>query len=312
VGSGFSRIPQAAGRRAQYATIRAVPSAPPSLADTQAALVRRLYERAEASRWALPERDLAEALDRSVAHRFSGSPPSGAELRAYLESLHLQDLALACACARGEGRAWDHFVLEFRPVLYRAAGALGDDARESADGLYAELYGLEEREGTRRSLFRYYHGRSALAAWLRAVLAQRLIDRARSQKRLVPLPESEPAQQSTALPADPDRPRFLGVLVPALRTALDGLAARDRLRLALYYAKGLTLAQAGRMLGESEATVSRKLDRTRREVRRAVERQLLARHLTPEQVARCFEYATSDWGFDVERALSRAGPADDA
>ena len=289
-----------------------MPSASGSIAETDDALVRRLYERAGAARWALPDADFAEALDRSVAHRFAASPPSGAELRAYLESLHLQDLALACACARGEGRAWDHFVLEFRPVLYRAAGALGDDARESADALYADLYGLEEREGTRRSLFRYYHGRSTLAAWLRAVLAQRLVDRARTQKRLVPLPESEPAQPTTASPPDPDRPRFLAATVAALQAALNGLAARDRLRLALYYAKGLTLAQAGRMLGESEATASRKLDRTRRDVRREVERQLAARHLTPGQVARCFEYATSDWGFDLERALSGAGLSDDA
>jgi RNA polymerase sigma-70 factor (ECF subfamily) len=285
-----------------------VPSARPSLADTQAALVHRLYERAEASRWSLPERDFAEALDRSVAHRFAASPPSGAELRAYLESLHAQDLALACACARGEERAWDHFVLEFRPVLYRAAGALGGDARESADGLYAELYGLEEREGARRSLFRYYHGRSSLGAWLRAVLAQRLVDRARAASRLVPLPDSDPPERSAPSSPDPDRPRLLAALGAALKNALNGLVARDRLRLALYYSQQLTLAQAGRMLGESEATVSRKLDRTRRELRGEVERQLQARHLTAEQVAQCFEYATSDWGFDLDQALSRAGP----
>jgi RNA polymerase sigma-70 factor (ECF subfamily) len=287
-----------------------VPSPQGPLADTDSALVRRLYERAEASKWSLPHADFADALDRSAAHRFGQAKPTDAELRAYVESLHVQDLALACACARGDGRAWDHFVLEFRPVLYRAASALGDDARESADGLYAELYGLEEREGTRRSLFRYYHGRSTLGAWLRAVLAQRLVDRARVQRRLVPLPESEPAQPSPPSPPDPDRPRFLAALGAALKTALNGLAARDRLRLALYYSQGLTLAQAGRMLSESEATVSRKLDRTRRDVRREVERQLLARRLTPEQVARCFEFATSDWGFDLEQALSRAGPPD--
>lgn len=106
------------------------------------ALIRRLYERSGASRWSLPESDFAEALDRSAAHRFGQVVPAGAELSAYLESLHVEDLALACACARGEERAWDHFVLEFRPVLYRVAGALGGDARESADALYAELYGL--------------------------------------------------------------------------------------------------------------------------------------------------------------------------
>ena len=301
--------PPAGAQRARSCYDRCVSAAwPSSLADTMGALVRRLYERSGASRWSLPESDFADALDRSAAHRFGQVVPASAELSAYLESLHVEDLALACACARGEERAWDHFVLEFRPVLYRVAGALGGDARESADALYAELYGLEERDGARRSLFRYYHGRSTLGAWLRAVLAQRLVDHVRAAKRLAPLPESDPPSAAPP-PPDPDYPRFLAALGAALKRALDGLVARDRLRLALYYSQGLTLAQAGRMLGESEATVSRKLDRTRRELRREVERQLLALGLTAAQVARCFEYATGDWGFDLDQALSRAGPA---
>jgi RNA polymerase sigma-70 factor (ECF subfamily) len=287
-----------------------VPAALGSLADTNSALVRRLYERAAASRWSLPEEEFAEAVERSVRHRFGPSPPSAADLRAYIESLHAEDLALACACAHGEERAWNHFVLEFRPVLYRAAGALGDEARESADGLYAELYGLEERDGKRRSLFSYYHGRSRLGAWLRAVLAQRLVDRARATKRFVPLPETEPAQPPLGTPPgpDPDRQKLVAELRTALEGALSNLAARDRLRLALYYAQGLTLAQAGRVLGESEATVSRKLDRTRGDLRREVERRLRARQLSAGQVAQCFDYATSDWGFDLEQALARGRP----
>lgn len=270
------------------------------------ALARRMYERADGSRWSLPARDFAEALERSVAHRFGRSQPGGAELRGYLESLHTRDLALACACARGDERAWEHFVLEYRPLLYRAAAALGGDARECADSLYGELFGLEVRQGVRRSLFRYYHGRSTLGGWLRAVLAQRLVDRARATRRLVPLPDVEPAAPSATAQSDPDpdRSRLLAALRAAMKGALDALAARDRLRLALYYSQGLTLARAGRMLGESEATVSRKLERTRRDVRVDVERRLLARQLTPEQVARCFEYATGDWGFDLEQSLS--------
>ena len=43
---------------------------------------------------------------------------------------------------------------------------------------------------------------------------------------------------------------------------LDALAPRDRLRLAYYYVEELTLAEIGKLLGEHEATVSRKLERT--------------------------------------------------
>ena len=42
-------------------------------------------------------------------------------------------------------------MLEYRPVLYRAADALdrGGGAREIADSLYAELYGIKDRPGDR-------------------------------------------------------------------------------------------------------------------------------------------------------------------
>jgi hypothetical protein len=63
--------------------------------------VRRLHLRAKAIRWNLSEGDFAGALARSAGHRFRDQPPTSSELRAYLESLHLEDLALACACARG-------------------------------------------------------------------------------------------------------------------------------------------------------------------------------------------------------------------
>ena len=71
----------------------------------------------------------------------------------YLSSIHLDDLALACACALGDSEAWDHFVLEMRPGLHRAADALDRSgaARELADSLYADLYGLDQRGGGRQS-----------------------------------------------------------------------------------------------------------------------------------------------------------------
>ena len=115
-------------------------------------------------------------------------------------SLHLEDLALAAACADGNEAAWDHFVREHRPVLYRAADAIDKTgaAREAADALYAELFGLTERDGERRSLFRYFHGRSSLATWLRAVLAQRYVDGLRRTRRLDPLPADEGADAQAA------------------------------------------------------------------------------------------------------------------
>jgi RNA polymerase sigma-70 factor (ECF subfamily) len=227
---------------------------------------------------------------------------------AYLEALHLEDLALAASCARGHEPAWEHFVRELRPSLLACAAACArpDVARELADSIYAELFGLESRDGMRRSLFDYFHGRSTLAGWLRAVLAQRAVDRARASRRFDPLTEETPAGVSSQDegPPDVDRPRHLALVRAALSAALGGLAARDRLRLALYYTRQLKLAAVGVVLGESEATVSRKLARARRDLRAAVERRLREEHgLNDAQIAACFEEAQTDPAFDLGRAL---------
>ena len=151
----------------------------------------QLYQKADAGRWKVPPEVLSDALERSAEKAFAGRSPSGPELDRYFDALHLSDLALACACALGHDEAWDHFVREFRPGMYRAADAIdaSGTAREIADALYAELFGLKERDGIRQSVFRYFHGRSSLATWLRSLIAQRYVDRHRETRRLEPLPE---------------------------------------------------------------------------------------------------------------------------
>src|SRR2546425_11423455 len=147
--------------------------------------------------------------------------------------MHAADLELARLCAAGDPAAWDRFVLEYRPVLYRAADALNPhgNAREIADALYAELYGITDAKGDRLSLFRYFHGRSSLATWLRAVLAQRHVDAVRARKRIEPLSEAEGPEPSVdPAPADPDRERLVECVRQAIRTAMAQLDPRDRLR----------------------------------------------------------------------------------
>jgi RNA polymerase sigma-70 factor len=272
-------------------------------------LIERLYRKANAERWRVPVGLFAEALETSATRVFGDKDLSARELDRYLASLHLEDLALACACSSGDEAAWEHFIREQRPRLYRAADALasGGRARELADSLYADLYGFDDRGQGRRSLFRYFHGRSSLATWLRAVLAQRHVDRLRAERRVEPLPEEESpaALASPSTSADPERPRYLTLIRQALGQAVACLPARDRLRLGCYYAQGLTLAATGRLLREHEATVSRQLARTRRAIREDVERQLRAEAgLTDAQIAQCFESVAEDPGpLDVGEML---------
>ncbi len=278
----------------------------------------------------------AEALLRSANSHFRGASPSPQAAQSYFDSLHVADLALACACALGSAPAWEHFMAAFRPGLYAAARAVAGESegRELADSLYADLYGLKEREGRRRSLFDYFHGRSKLSTWLRAVLAQRHVDAVRAARRTISLdaggsglgtrysvlgsrvPSTESLVPSTsdvgvqtpdAAELEPDRQRYLAVLQAALTAALQQLAPRDRLRLACYYVQDLTLAQIGRLLGEHEATVSRKLDRIRADLRAQVDRAL--RHekkLSEAQITLCYEYARQQWPFDLAGVLTES------
>jgi RNA polymerase sigma factor (sigma-70 family) len=176
------------------------------------------------------------------------------------------------------------------------------------------LYGLQERDGQRRSLFRYFQGRSSLATWLRAVLAQRYVDRLRTRRRLDPLPEDDSVPPRAAAggshdraqgaPPDPDRPRYLALMRQALTRAIARLAARDRLRLGCYYVQKLTLAETGRVLDEHEATASRQLARTRQAIRSDVEGQLRGEGLDDAQIVECVESTTRDAGpLDLARML---------
>jgi RNA polymerase sigma-70 factor (ECF subfamily) len=280
------------------------------------AAVRRLYSRARAEHWDVSFEAFAAALERSAQHATSGDLDARA-LDAFLESLHLEDLALACACAAGHEGAWEHFIMQHRPALYRAADAVDPSggAREAADSLYGELFGLSEPDGERRSLFHYFHGRSSMATWLRAILAQRHVDRVRSMRRLDPLPADEALDRvraraqgtlnALASDANPARSRYLEAIRRAVAAVVASLAPRDRLRLACYYAQDLTLAQIGLVLGEHEATVSRHLARARREIRHGVERHLREHeHMSEEAIAECLSSVVEDAGaLDIAEML---------
>jgi len=297
---------------------------PASLADA----VERCWRRAATpAEWDLTISQFEEALARGVARRFPDtqldSRSDAKAIERYLDSLYAEDLALARACSAGSDAAWQFFMTQFRPELYRAARAIvgsgGEEAaRELADSLWAELYGLRESEGSRKSLFDYFHGRSKLSTWLHAVLAQRHVDEVRRARRTEPLEDEagnerrEIAAAANDPPPDPERVKYLGVLQAALAAALGALEPRDRLRLAYYYVDDRTLAEIGRLLGEHEATVSRKLERARRDVRRRVEEELRGvRKLSEAQVRLCFEYARGEWPFDLTEQL-RPGMQDRA
>jgi RNA polymerase sigma factor (sigma-70 family) len=295
------------------------------------ARLESLYVQSKAARWYLSQASFSAALQRCADKRLASGTLSPDKLDDYLSSLHLEDLALAVACLENCEAAWEHFFAAYRGYLRSAAAAIlrrssaSPEASELADSLFAELYGLEDGHRRERSLFRYFHGRSSLKTWLRAVLAQRHIDGIRAGRRFDSLDGDDPKSAAlqklarvSAPAVDPHRDRYNALFVRALQAALAGLDARDEQRLRLYYAEERTLADIGKQLGEHESSVSRNLDRIRLALRRTVEDTLrngcpavngfaAEQGLSDAQISLCFEYASAEASFDLEKLLQRRG-----
>ena len=278
--------------------------------------LQQFFQRSGAERFGVSETVFARILVE-VGAKYLPATADAEQARELLGAVHLEELALARGCAAGNEAAWEVFLTRYREKLYDAArGITREDAtaRELADSLYADLYGLSDRDGQRRSLFRYYHGRSSLTTWLRAVLAQRYVDRLRTGRRVEPLPEEDSAivLRAPSRPMDPNRDRYLELMRAAMKRATAALPARDRLRLACYYAQELTLAQTGKVLGEHEGTVSRGLARTRAAIRKAVEHDLADMGVKEAEIAQCFESVSEDAGPLSVHDLLENGAAESA
>lgn len=292
---------------------RQAPAAEIAAPPVSAAAIDALFARADAARWDVSRDAFAGAVRRAVAS-IAGASADAARVDAIVASLHAADLALTLACAAGHGAAWDHFVLTFRPELYRAARAMTDDAtgRELADSLYADLFGLTTRDGERRSLFRYYHGRAKLSTWLRSVLAQRHVDVVRARKRTTSLDDDaeHPAEERlAAAPAtDPATAASMRLAALAVTAALALLTWDDRRRLACYYVYGMKLLAIGRAFDESEATASRKLERARQTLRAGIEAELAARGVSSREVDDWAAVARQAWDAALADALGVPPP----
>ena len=163
---------------------------PPNAALFPASLIQELWQTAEAQSLSLTPEEFAAALSAiGLKHNYNqppGTSPTPAHQAAFYRALRLPELALAQACALGREPAWHRFLSLYRAPLTQAAIAITGSAtlgHDLADSLYAELYGLSERDGQRRSPLASYSGRGSLLCWLRTTLAQRHIDHHRRTRR---------------------------------------------------------------------------------------------------------------------------------
>jgi RNA polymerase sigma-70 factor (ECF subfamily) len=244
-------------------------------------LLEELWTRAEAETVGLTREELAQVLASTGAKTNHNLPPGAvpdpSQKAAFYRSLHLAELALAHACALGREAAWQRFLSLYRASLLQAASAITGSAtlgEELADSLYAELYGLRELDGQRRSPLASYTGRGSLAGWLRTTLVQRFRDHHRRTHREAPLEGIDSPAPDAAAAAETT------VLAEAVARTLKDLDPEDRFLLAAYYLDCHTLLRIARTLNVHEATISRRLQRLVAALRKQLLRNLCASGLS--------------------------------
>jgi len=246
-----------------------------------------------------------------VATKYLPTAATHADARTFLLTLRIEELALAQACAAGNNSAWELFLTRYREKLYQSALRItreDSSARELADSLYAELYGTTTRGGERISKLASFTGRGSLEGWLRTVLAQEFVNRYRRTKRLVSLDEeSEDGEQFAAPQPEPISPAD-SRLESATDAVLAALDSEDRMVLAAYYLDGRTLAEIARILGVHESTISRKVDKLAKSLRKKILAGMMQQGMARRQAEEALEVDVRDLQVNIHRRLAQDSP----
>jgi RNA polymerase sigma-70 factor, ECF subfamily len=247
-----------------------------------------------------------------VAVKYLPAGAVHAETRSFLLTLRVEELALARACAAGSDHAWEVFMVRYREKLYQSALRIAREesaARDLADGLYAELYGTVLRDGKRLSKLASFTGRGSLEGWLRTVLAQEFVNRYRRTKRLVSLEEENQEGVQFAAPEPAPLPLADSRLESATDAALAELASEDRFVLAAYYLDGRTLAEVARMLGVHESTISRKVDKLAKLLRKKILTGMMRQGMARRQAEEALDVDVRDLQINIRRSLTQESRA---
>jgi RNA polymerase sigma-70 factor (ECF subfamily) len=278
-------------------------SSGPRPIEEAALLIRDLFDKSSGQRYGLTESDFQCILEQVAVKYLPGA--SSQQKAQFWSELRLEELALARACAAGHEPAWQVFLTRYREKLYDIARGITREesrGRDLADSIYGDLYGTSEKNGCRVSRLSFYMGRGSLEGWLRTVLAQEFVNRYRKQKRLVSLEEQteEGVQFSAADPVPSAADSRIGAAVDG---ALAQLAAEDRLVLAAYYLDQRTLTEIGRLVGVHESTISRRLEKLLKGLRKQVMSGLVARGMNRGQAEEALETDVRYLQVDVSRKL---------
>ena len=271
--------------------------------------VAELYQKSRAVDFGISAEQFTSTLCEISNKHLPGA--SVLQVRELYLSLRVEELALARACAAGNERAWEVFLTRYREKLYEVAGYIAKEtsaARELADSLYADLYGTSLRDGRRVSKLSSYTGRGSLEGWLRTVMAQEYVNRYRRTKKLVSLEEE--TEEGAQFPSP--QPEVIADVDPRVTAAIDdtlaALPVEDRYVLAAYFLDDRTLADVARSLKVHESTISRKLDKLCKSLRRNVLAALRQRGMSRRQAEEALDVDVRDLQLNLRQRLQETPP----
>src|SRR5262249_4932422 len=174
--------------------------------------------------------DFAECVAGALAAKTSRGEAQA------LAGLHVADLYLACACARGEPKALVAFDRELGPVIERAvrARAAVRDGESAALVQIVRVRLLVAPDPDLRPRIASFQGRSSLGAWVKVVAARETARLLESARREEPTEDDELAERLNS-GDDPEvthvKRLYRNEFRDAFHAAVEELSERERLLL---------------------------------------------------------------------------------
>jgi RNA polymerase sigma-70 factor len=234
----------------------------------------------------------------------------------FLGSLKWEALFLTTACASGDEAAWRIFHSRYHSVIQKAARYCSEnysEAHEVSDSLMSELFlPISTESGEKTNKIAQYDGLGSLEGWIKVVVSRLAIDQIRRSQRQVSLEdlETDPSSlrgggRESGTGNDMDLPGASKMFITSLDHAMEQLNVQEKLILSLYYLRDVSLKEIGGMLRVHESTVSRSLDRLKKQLRKRVERHLREHfQVRSAEVPQLIEMAHLEVDVDLKRMLT--------
>lgn len=194
-----------------------------------------------------------------------------------LRRMHISDLYLACACARGDVQAFAAFDERCLDQLDRLLARMGLDADLGAEVKQAIRSRVLVSDGRPPEILDF-SGRGDLRGWVRIMAVRQALRRMDRARRDVSVEDDELLERMVA-PGNPELDYAKGIyrkeFKQAFEDALRALPDRERTVLRQQYIDGLTIDELGQLYRVHRSTAARLVARARTLVLEATRAQMM-------------------------------------